>query len=166
MVRWKGYGPEHNKWVKHSDVFAKDAIDAYYRRYPNAPRRIASAAFDSLSFRKRDAHVRFMRRDTAFQGGGDIRGTARPSVRPSVPRLRPIALPRCLVRSFVQRLLSVRPRPSVPPHPNVRPRPERRPLSLRTPFPFVPLRPAARTGTYYAIKLGITADHFGHVLLA
>ncbi|KAF8142561.1 hypothetical protein K438DRAFT_1877802, partial [Mycena galopus ATCC 62051] len=50
------YGLEHNKWVKHSDVFAKDAIDAYYCRYPNAPRRIASAAFDSLSFRKRDTH--------------------------------------------------------------------------------------------------------------
>ncbi|KAF8156450.1 hypothetical protein K438DRAFT_1986713 [Mycena galopus ATCC 62051] len=32
--------------------------------------------------------------------------------------------------------------------------------------PLVPLRPAARTGTYYAIKLGTTADHFGHVLLA
>ncbi|KAF8171623.1 hypothetical protein K438DRAFT_1852563, partial [Mycena galopus ATCC 62051] len=84
MVRWKGYGLEHNKWVKHSDVLAKDAIDAYYRRYPNAPHRIASAAFDSLSFRKRDAHVRFMRRDATFQGGGDVRGTARPSVRPSV----------------------------------------------------------------------------------
>jgi hypothetical protein len=51
MVRWKGYGPEHDKWVKHSDVFAKDTINAYYHRYPNAPRRIASAAFDSLSSR-------------------------------------------------------------------------------------------------------------------
>jgi hypothetical protein len=37
MVRWKGYGPEHNKWVKHSDVFAKNTIDAYYCRYSNAP---------------------------------------------------------------------------------------------------------------------------------
>jgi hypothetical protein len=36
-VRWKGYGPEHNKWVKHSDVFAKDTVDAYYHRYPNTP---------------------------------------------------------------------------------------------------------------------------------
>jgi hypothetical protein len=44
MVRWKGYNPEHDKWVQHSDVFAKDTIDAYYCRYPNAPRRIALAA--------------------------------------------------------------------------------------------------------------------------
>jgi hypothetical protein len=70
IVRWKGYGLEHNKWVKHSDVFAKDTIDAYYRRYPNAPRRIASAAFDSLSFRRRDRAIRFIRRDAVFQGGG------------------------------------------------------------------------------------------------
>ncbi|KAJ7803110.1 hypothetical protein B0H14DRAFT_3487751 [Mycena olivaceomarginata] len=57
MVRWKGYGPEHNKWVKHSDVFAKDAIDTYYRHYPNAPRRIASATFDSLSFQRHDRTI-------------------------------------------------------------------------------------------------------------
>jgi hypothetical protein len=30
LVRWKGYGPEHNKWIKHSDIFAKDTIDTYY----------------------------------------------------------------------------------------------------------------------------------------
>jgi hypothetical protein len=85
MVRWKGYGPEHNKWVKHSDVFAKDAIDAYYRRYPNAPRRIASAAFDSLSFRRRDRTIRFIRRDAVFQGGGDVRGTPASDGFPDAP---------------------------------------------------------------------------------
>jgi hypothetical protein len=53
MVRSKGYRPEHNKWVKHSDVFTKDTIDAYYRCY-NALQRIASANFDSLSFRRRN----------------------------------------------------------------------------------------------------------------
>jgi hypothetical protein len=69
MVRWKGYGPEHDKWVKHSDVFAKDAINAYYRRYPNTPRRIASATFDLLSFRRRDRTICFICQDTVFQGG-------------------------------------------------------------------------------------------------
>jgi hypothetical protein len=69
MVRWKGYGPEHNKWVKHSDVFAKDTIDAYYRRYPNAPRWIALAAFDSLPFRRHNRTIHFIYLDTVFQGG-------------------------------------------------------------------------------------------------
>ncbi|KAF8180282.1 hypothetical protein K438DRAFT_1976800 [Mycena galopus ATCC 62051] len=93
-----------------------------------------------------------------------------PSGRPSV-WLRPIAPPCFLVRSFVQSPFLIRPRPSV--RPSIRnPRrslrlclcPERRPLSLRTPFPLVPLLPAARTGTCYAIKPGTTADHFGHIL--
>jgi hypothetical protein len=74
MVRWKGYGPEHNKWVKHSDVFAKDAIDAYCHRYPNAPRQIASAAFDSLSFRMCDRTIHFIHQDTVFQGEGLMSG--------------------------------------------------------------------------------------------
>jgi hypothetical protein len=69
MVHWKGYGLEHDKWVKHSDIFAKDAIDAYYRRYPNAPCQIASAAFDSLSFQKCNRTIRFIRQDTVVQGG-------------------------------------------------------------------------------------------------
>ncbi|KAF8161899.1 hypothetical protein K438DRAFT_1985430 [Mycena galopus ATCC 62051] len=83
-------------------------------------------------------------------------------VRPSV-RLRPIAQPHCLVRSFVQSPSRVR--PSVR---NLRLhlRLEHRPPSLRTPFPSVPPCPVTRTGTCYAIKLGTTADHFGHVLLA
>jgi hypothetical protein len=78
MVRWKGYGPEHDKWVKHSDVFAKDAIDAYYHQYPNTPHQIASAAFNSLSFWRCDRTIRFIRWDTRFQGGGDVRGAPIP----------------------------------------------------------------------------------------
>jgi hypothetical protein len=69
MVQWKGYGPEHSKWEKHSDVFTKDAIDAYYRRYPNTLRRIASAAFDLLSFQRCDKAIHFICRDTVIQGG-------------------------------------------------------------------------------------------------
>ncbi|KAF8205998.1 hypothetical protein K438DRAFT_1817665 [Mycena galopus ATCC 62051] len=138
MVRWKGYSPEHNKWVKHSDVFAQDTIDAYYRRYPNAPHQIASAAFDSLSFRRRDAQVRFMRRDAAFQGGvmsGEP--PIRPSVRPSV-RLRPIALPHCLVRSFV------------PPPPGMSP-----PVSPHS----VPLRPPPSGRSHWHVLCDQARDH-------
>ncbi|KAF8215158.1 hypothetical protein K438DRAFT_2008603 [Mycena galopus ATCC 62051] len=85
-----------------------------------------------------------------------------PSVPPSL-RLRPIAPPHCLVRSFVW------PRPTFQPsalYPSQHLRPERRPLSLRTLFPSAPLHPVALTGTCYVIKLETTADHSGHVLLA
>ncbi|KAJ7840718.1 hypothetical protein B0H14DRAFT_3457923 [Mycena olivaceomarginata] len=73
-----------------SDVFAKDAIDAYYRCYPNAPRRIASAAFDSPSFQRRDRTICFIRRDTVFQGRGDVRGT--PAL-PAFPAISPAIFP-------------------------------------------------------------------------
>jgi hypothetical protein len=70
VVGWKGYRPEHNKWVKHSDVFAKDAIDTYYCCYLNTLHRIASAAFDLLSFCRRNRTICFMHQDTIFQRGG------------------------------------------------------------------------------------------------
>jgi hypothetical protein len=69
MVQWKGYGPEHNKRVKHSDIFTKDTIDTYYRRHPNAPHQIALATFDSLSFQRHGRTICFICQDTVFQGG-------------------------------------------------------------------------------------------------
>jgi hypothetical protein len=68
-VQWKGYGPEHDKWIKHPDVFTKDAINTYYCRYPNTLCQIASVTFDSLSFRRRDRTICFICWDTVFQGG-------------------------------------------------------------------------------------------------
>ena len=38
MVQYKGYDASHNQWVKHSDVFAQEAIAEFYRKYPaNTP---------------------------------------------------------------------------------------------------------------------------------
>ncbi|KAJ7194359.1 hypothetical protein B0H12DRAFT_972066, partial [Mycena haematopus] len=33
FVHFKGYDPNHDKWVKHSDVFAPDLVAHFYRRY-------------------------------------------------------------------------------------------------------------------------------------
>ncbi|KAF8182726.1 hypothetical protein K438DRAFT_1537092, partial [Mycena galopus ATCC 62051] len=51
FVKWKGYGDKDNKWVKHTDMFADEAIANFYCRYPNTPRHIAAATFDSFPFR-------------------------------------------------------------------------------------------------------------------
>jgi hypothetical protein len=50
MVQYKGYDASHNQWVKHSDMFAPQAIGEFYRKYPAKPRTIAAAAFNSLPF--------------------------------------------------------------------------------------------------------------------
>ena len=93
MVSFKGYDTSHNQWVKHSDVFALEAITEFYRNNPAAPRTIAITAFDSLPFRDPTLHVRSMRRGAAFQGGGDVRGTRLRRIsgpaRPSGPARQP-----------------------------------------------------------------------------
>ena len=38
LVSWKGYGPEHNQWIKKCDVHAKDLVTAFYKHYPLKPR--------------------------------------------------------------------------------------------------------------------------------
>ncbi|CAK5275819.1 unnamed protein product [Mycena citricolor] len=85
FVRWKGYDSSHDQWVKHSDIFAEDAIAAFYRKHPNKPRVIAAAIFDSLPFQHPSATIRTLRRGAAIQGGvmsGEpLFRTALPSIR-------------------------------------------------------------------------------------
>ena len=78
FVRFRGFDTSHDQWVKHSDLFAPEAVADFYRKYPGKPRVIAFASFDSLPFRNIAAGATFprsMRRGAAFQGGGDVRGT-------------------------------------------------------------------------------------------
>ena len=56
-VRFKGYNESHDKWVKHSDVFADDAITDFYRKHPEKPRQINQASFDSIPFRDPSADI-------------------------------------------------------------------------------------------------------------
>ena len=54
MVKFRGYNDSHNEWVRHDRVFSPELVADYYRRYPNAPRHIAYASFDSFPFRSSD----------------------------------------------------------------------------------------------------------------
>ena len=38
LVSWKGYGPEHNQWIKRRDVHAKALVAAFYKHYPLKPK--------------------------------------------------------------------------------------------------------------------------------
>jgi len=40
LVKWKGYGREHNSWEAVSNVSAPNLIVEYYHKYPAAPRYI------------------------------------------------------------------------------------------------------------------------------
>ena len=51
LIKWEGYGVEHNTWEYASDVHASDLVKEYYRKHPAAPRQIRSAMFASIPFR-------------------------------------------------------------------------------------------------------------------
>lgn len=91
LIKWKGFGTEHNTWESARDVHAPDLINDFYRENPRAPRNIRSAVFEAINFRNFFSDTS-RRRD--LEGGVDVRGH---SVLPDIYRSRPTGSP--LVRS-------------------------------------------------------------------
>ena len=53
LVKWKGYGPEENLWLKEAGLGgARQAVAKFHRDHPNAPRRISAAVWQALPFRR------------------------------------------------------------------------------------------------------------------
>ena len=69
LVRWKGFGVEHNSWEPWENVHAPDIIADFYRKHPGAARHIWSAEFFSFPFQPT-----IMPRRHDSEGGVDVRG--------------------------------------------------------------------------------------------
>jgi len=51
LVKWEGYTNENNSWEPEDNCSnARNAVAAFYRKYPQAPRRIARMQFNGLNF--------------------------------------------------------------------------------------------------------------------
>jgi hypothetical protein len=51
LVKWKGYTEENNSWEpKDNCTHAHEATTHFYRKYSNAPRRIARMEYEWLKF--------------------------------------------------------------------------------------------------------------------
>ena len=69
LIKWKGYGREHNSWESASEVFAPELTAEFHRKHPGAPRHIRCMEFDSIFHPESIAPRR-----SNLEGGVNIRG--------------------------------------------------------------------------------------------
>ena len=71
LIKWEGYGIEHNSWELAEDVHAPEHVADFHRRYPGAPRRIQFTDFEAIPFRALSSAVP---RRHSLEEGVDVRG--------------------------------------------------------------------------------------------
>jgi len=69
LVKWKGYGREHNSWESASEVFALELTAEFHHKHPGTPRHIRRAEFDNIFHSKSTAPRR-----SNLEGGVNVRG--------------------------------------------------------------------------------------------
>jgi len=52
LIKWKGYGHEHNSWGSASEVSAPELTTEFHRKHPGALRHIRHAEFDNIFYPK------------------------------------------------------------------------------------------------------------------
>ena len=73
LVKWEGYGIEHNTW-EYSDNLnnAAEAVAEFHSTHPGAPRRICAMAFGTIPFRP--VPLTFTSSRCSSRRGGDCKG--------------------------------------------------------------------------------------------
>jgi len=69
LIKWKGYGCEHNSWESASEVFAPELTAEFHRKHPGAPRYVRRAEFDNIFHSESIAP-----RCSNLEGGVNVRG--------------------------------------------------------------------------------------------
>jgi hypothetical protein len=50
LVKWEGFGMEHNSWEPWDNVHAPELVMDFHRRHPRATCHIRAVVFDSIPF--------------------------------------------------------------------------------------------------------------------
>ena len=72
LVKWEGFGIEHNSWEAWDDIHAPDLVADFHRKHSGAPRRIRFIDFNKMAFRLKPPQVVPGRH--SLEGGVDVRG--------------------------------------------------------------------------------------------
>jgi len=67
LVKWEGFGVEHNSWEPWDNVHVLELVADFYRRHPGAARHIRMVDFCSIPFHSVSGHH-------CLEGGVDVRG--------------------------------------------------------------------------------------------
>ena len=71
LIKWEGFGVEHNSWAPADDVHAPERVAEFHRRFPGAPRQVRFAEFNTIPFRNISPVVPGRH---SLEGGVDVRG--------------------------------------------------------------------------------------------
>jgi hypothetical protein len=72
LVKWEGFGVEHNSWEPWDNLHAPERVADFYRKHPGAARHIRAVDFNSIPFRSSSLIVVPGRH--CLEGGVDVRG--------------------------------------------------------------------------------------------
>jgi len=69
LIKWKGYGHEHNSWESASEVSVPELTAEFHRKHPRAPSHVRRAEFNNIFHSESIA----LRRSN-LEGGVNVRG--------------------------------------------------------------------------------------------
>ena len=72
LVKWEGYGVEHNSWEPWDNIHAPERVTDFHRKHPGAARHIRRVDFNSIPFRSISPSE--VSRRHSLEGGVDVRG--------------------------------------------------------------------------------------------
>ena len=72
LVKWEGFGVEHNSWEPWDNLHAPERVTDFYRKHPGAARHIRAVDFNSIPFHSYSPSVVSGRH--YLEGGVDVRG--------------------------------------------------------------------------------------------
>ena len=72
LVKWEGFGMEHNSWEPWDNIHAPELVTDFHWRHLAAPHRIRTVVFDSIPFCPSSPFA--MLGCHSLEGGVDIRG--------------------------------------------------------------------------------------------